>query len=336
MRNCLRNRPCTSPDSVALFAVPNTNPNVVGTSATRAVTREHFDVEYDYSAVGEAMNRATLATNPDRSMWRYRPIMPVAADAPTDGLQVGATPLIHAPRLAKGLASLHIKDEGRQPTASLKDRASAVALARAAMESADVVTTASTGNAAAALAGLAANTGQRTVIFVPASAPEAKVAQLLGFGATVALVDGNYGTAVDLCMAAAARFGWYNRTTGYNPYVAEGKKTVSLEICEQLEWEAPDAVFVSVGDGSIIGGVHKGFTDAKALGWIDAIPRVYGIQASGQRLHDASVRVGGGRGSETGDHGCHRRRFDQCRPSTRSCEGVSSRRRFQRSIPASR
>ena len=240
-----------------------------------------LDVEYDYPAVGEAMNRATLATNPDRSMWRYRPIMPVAADASTDGLQVGATPLIHAPRLAKGLASLHIKDEGRQPTASLKDRASAVALARAAMEGADVVTTASTGNAAAALAGLAANTGQRTVIFVPASAPEAKVAQLLGFGATVALVDGNYGTAVDLCMAAAARFGWYNRTTGYNPYVAEGKKTVSLEVCEQLDWETPDAVFVSVGDGSIIGGVHKGFTDAKALGWIDAIPRMYGIQASG-------------------------------------------------------
>lgn len=144
-----------------------------------------------------------------------------------------------------------------------------------------MVTTASTGNAAAALAGLGANTGQATVIFVPAAAPEAKVAQLLAFGAKVVLVDGNYGAAFDLCREAAERFGWYNRNTGYNPYVAEGKKTVALEICEQLAWDSPDAVFVSVGDGSIIGGVHKGFKDALALGWIEAMPRIYGIQAAG-------------------------------------------------------
>lgn len=240
-----------------------------------------LDVRYDYDAVAAALSPDTLAADPERSMWRYRAVMPVAEFMSVEGLSVGGTPLVEAPRLGQGLASLHVKDEGRQATGSLKDRASAVALARASMEGTGTVTTASTGNAAAALAGLAANTGQEAAIFVPATAPEAKVAQLLAFGAVVVLVNGTYGQAFDLCSIAAERFGWYNRNTGYNPYVAEGKKTVALELCEQLSWQAPDAVFVSVGDGSIIGGVHKGFKDALALGWIDRVPRIYGVQAAG-------------------------------------------------------
>ena len=119
------------------------------------------------------------------------------------------------------------------------------------------------------------------VIFVPASAPEAKIAQLLAFGSTVALVEGTYGDAFDLCMEAAPVFGWYNRNTGYNPYMTEGKKTAGLEILEDLGWDAPDAIFVSVGDGSIIGGVHKAMKDAAALGWIDRVPRIFGIQSAG-------------------------------------------------------
>ena len=147
-------------------------------------------------------------------------------------LGVGWTPLIESERLAErwGVGRLWIKDEGRQPTASLKDRASAVALARAAQEGAETVTTASTGNAAAALAGLAAGTGQMAVIFVPETAPEAKVAQLLAYGAFVMLVEGTYDDAFRLCQETVERFGWYNRNTGINPYVGEGKKTVALEI----------------------------------------------------------------------------------------------------------
>jgi threonine synthase len=174
-----------------------------------------------------------------------------------------------------------VKDEGRQPTASLKDRASAMALVKARERGAEVVTTASTGNAAAALSGLAASIGQKNVIFVPESAPEAKVTQLLAYGSTVALVKGNYDAAFDLCMQAAEEFGWYNRNTGFNPYMTEGKKTAGLEILEQLSWDAPDAIFVSVGDGSIIGGVHKAMKDAVALGWIERTPRIYGIQSAG-------------------------------------------------------
>ena len=242
-----------------------------------------LDVTYDYDKIGETFTKESLAANPDRTMWRYRPLLPIKDDAAVPPLTVGGTPLYDAPALADevGVAQVWVKDEGREPTASLKDRASAMAVVKAQERGADVVTTASTGNAAAALSGISASVGQKNVIFVPASAPEAKVAQLLAYGSTVALVNGNYGDAFDLCMEASAEYGWYNRNTGYNPFMTEGKKTAGLEILEDLGWEAPDAIFVSVGDGSIIGGVHKAMKDAVALGWIDRMPRIYGIQSAG-------------------------------------------------------
>jgi threonine synthase len=144
-----------------------------------------------------------------------------------------------------------------------------------------VVTTASTGNAAAALSGICATVGMPNVIFVPATAPEGKVAQLLSYGSIVLLVEGTYGAAFDLCLEAADANGWYNRNTGYNPYMSEGKKTVSYEIAEQLGWEAPDVVAVGVGDGCIIGGIYKGFFDLVQLGWIDRMPRLIGVQSTG-------------------------------------------------------
>ena len=242
-----------------------------------------LDVTYDYDKIGETFTKESLAADPDRTMWRYRPLLPIKDDAAVPPLTVGGTPLYDAPALAEGVgvARVWVKDEGREPTASLKDRASAMAVVKAQEWGADVVTTASTGNAAAALSGISASVGQKNVIFVPASAPEAKVAQLLAYGSTVALVNGNYGDAFDLCMEASAEYGWYNRNTGYNPFMTEGKKTAGLEILEDLGWEAPDAIFVSVGDGSIIGGVHKAMKDAVALGWIDRMPRIYGIQSAG-------------------------------------------------------
>jgi threonine synthase len=213
---------------------------------------------------------------------------------------VGGTPLYRSHALGDrlGLHRLWVKDEGRQPTASLKDRASALAVVKArerALEAgrspvAEVVTTASTGNAAAALAGICASMGQPNVIFVPESAPQAKIAQLLAFGAEVVLVQGSYDDAVALCLAAARTYGWYNRTTGFNPYMTEGKKTAVYEICEQLGWEAPDRIFVGVGDGCIIGALHKGLTDLMALGWIDKMPRLMGVQAAGSNYLYAAWR----------------------------------------------
>ncbi len=242
-----------------------------------------LDVRYDYEKIASEWTKEDLAADPDRTMWRYKPVMPVYPDAEVPPLTVGGTPMYDATPLADqlGLLKVWVKDEGRQPTASLKDRASAMAVVKARQFGAEVITTASTGNAAAALSGMAASIGLDNVIFVPKTAPEAKVAQLLAYGSTVALVNGNYDSAFELCMLAAAEYGWYNRNTGYNPYMTEGKKTAGWEILEDLEWNVPDAIFVSVGDGSIIGGVHKAVKDALALGWIDRAPRIYGIQSAG-------------------------------------------------------
>ena len=144
--------------------------------------------------------------------------------------------MLRADRLADalGLRHLYLKDDGRNPSASFKDRASAVAVARARETGRDTVATASTGNAAAALAAMAAAAALPTVIFVPRSAPQAKIAQLLVYGSRVLAVDGSYDDAFDLCVRACQAFDWYNRNTGYNPYMTEGKKTVSFEIATQL------------------------------------------------------------------------------------------------------
>lgn len=242
-----------------------------------------LDVRYDYDRIAHQIDRTDLATNLNHTIWRYRDLMPVQPNSTVPPLAVGWTPLYETPTLAAqlGLKNVWVKDDGRNPTASFKDRASAMAVVKAQEQNAQIITTASTGNAAAALSGICASVGQANVIFVPASAPQAKIAQLLTYGSTVLLVDGSYDDAFDLCLQAADTYGWYNRNTGFNPYMTEGKKSVSYEISEQLAWQAPDVVFVSVGDGCIIGGVHKGFKDLKALGWISHVPRLIGVQAAG-------------------------------------------------------
>ncbi len=238
-----------------------------------------LDVRYDYDLVAARFASAPAVP----SMWRYRAFVPVHPDAEVPPLRIGGTPLYATPDLAAqaGVNELWVKDEGLQPTASLKDRASAVAVMKAAERNAATVTTASTGNAAAALSGVCAAARMRNVIFVPSSAPEAKIAQLLAFGSEVMLIDGTYDQAFDLCVAAADRWGWYNRNTGFNPYMTEGKKTVMLEIWEQLGRRLPDVVVVSVGDGCIIGGVNKALRDLRAIGAIDHVPRLLGVQAEG-------------------------------------------------------
>ncbi|MFQ6001782.1 MAG: threonine synthase [Anaerolineae bacterium] len=242
-----------------------------------------LDVQYDYELIGKRLTKEGLAQNPDYSIWRYKPLLPVDAESPIPPLQVGWTPLYQAQRLGEklGLSNLYLKDEGRNPTASLKDRASAIGVVKAQELGKRIITCASTGNAASSLAGLAASAGMRNVIFVPESAPRAKVAQLLIFGAQVIMVKGTYDQAFDLCLEASDEFGWYSRNTAYNPYLSEGKKTAALEVCEQLGWQAPDRVFVSVGDGCIIGGLHKGFKDLLALGFIERTPKLVGVQAEG-------------------------------------------------------
>ncbi len=262
----------------------------------------NLDVVLDYASIQRAASPESISASGDFSIWRYLPLLPVADPGflGTPLRAVGWIPLYRAERLAAllGLKRLFVKDDGRNPTASFKDRASAVVVARAREIGAQVIAAASTGNAGAALAGLAAAAGMPAVIFAPQNAPPAKVAQLLMFGAQVLLVNGNYDQAFDLCLQASREFGWYCRNTGYNPFTREGKKTAAFEISEQLsvsseQWRAPDRVFVSVGDGNIISGMHKGFKDLFALGWIEKMPRLMGVQAEGSAACANAWAAGG-------------------------------------------
>lgn len=259
----------------------------------------NLDVVLDYDSIKKKFHPEDITSRTESSLWRYLPLLPVdepAGDS-TPLHAAGWTPVFALPRLADKLSLKHLwlKDESRNPTASFKDRASAVVVTRARELKSEVVAAASTGNAGAALAGMAAAVGQKAIIFAPKSAPPAKVAQLLVFGAKVILVDGTYDDAFDLTVKASNEFGWYCRNTGYNPFTLEGKKTAAFEIWEwwlkaHRDWHKKDSpldnhpplsIFVSAGDGNIISGIHKGFKDLLALGWISSMPRLVGVQAEG-------------------------------------------------------
>lgn len=247
-----------------------------------------LDVLLDYDRLQDK-SVDELIIGGEHSLWRYLPLLPIARriGEGTPLRAAGWTPTYAPPQLTTdlGLKQLWVKDESGNPTASFKDRASALLVARAREIGAEVIVTASTGNAGAALAGMAAAVGHQSVIFAPKTAPEAKITQLVIYGARVILVDDNYDAAYKLSLEATEEFGWYNRNTGYNPFTAEGKKTAAYEIWEQVllkeDLDRPLCVFVSVGDGNIISGIHKGFKDLYAIGQIKHMPRIFGCQSTG-------------------------------------------------------
>ncbi len=242
-----------------------------------------LDIEYDYDYIRSCFRKQPLQERSDPTMWRYLELLPVEGPGTRPKLRVGGSPLYRADALGKelGIRELWIKDDGQNPTASLKDRASAMAVVKACEAGKTTIACSSTGNAASSLAGNAAAAGLSTFIFVPSRAPKGKVAQLMMFGATVILVEGSYEDTFRISAEAIERWGWYNRNAAINPYLMEGKKTVSLEIAEQLSFKMPDYVAVSVGDGCTIGGVWKGFKDLYQAGLIDRLPRIISVQASG-------------------------------------------------------
>lgn len=253
-----------------------------------------LDVSYDYDRGRHHFLELEAGRSTVRGLARYLPLLPIKDQSSLPPIVVGSTPLTHSPRLSKalGLPHLHFKEDNRNPTSSFKDRASAVVIAVAQEKGCEIITAASTGNAASSLAGLCASVGIKTVIFVPKSAPEAKVTQLLIYGAQVMMVDGTYDDAFELSLEATKQFGWLNRNTGFNPYCLEGKKTVSFEIWEDLGYKAPDVVLVSVGDGCIIAGIGKGFLDLKRMGLIEKLPRLYAVQAEGSSVLAKAFKSG--------------------------------------------
>ncbi len=208
-------------------------------------------------------------------------------------LAVGDTPLLTVPELRRELRMprLWIKDDCRNPSGSTKDRASLLVVAKAREYGYRTIAAASTGNAATALSAVAAAAGSEAVVFVPASAPEAKLVQMLAYGARVFPVDGTYDDAFELCLEACDQLGWYNRNTALNPFTVEGKKTAALEIARSMVPEVPDVVLVTTGDGVIISGVAKGFADLERAGLISRRPRLIAVQPEGSNsIADALIR----------------------------------------------
>jgi threonine synthase len=230
-----------------------------------------LEVEFDYSAI----RRAFRKSQPDWNLFsaveeRFFPPYPA-----------GNTPFFQVGSLGKefGFGNLWLKNDGLNPSASLKDRASFLVVAEANRLKEDTIVAASTGNAASALAAVCAAARKRALIFVPETAPRAKLVQMLLYGATVVPVRGTYDDAFRLSLEYTARRGGLNRNTAYHPLTIEGKKTVGLEIWRQNNWRAPDAILVPVGDGVILAGVHKAFRDLKAAGLIKRLPRLVCVQA---------------------------------------------------------
>nr|WP_224450480.1 threonine synthase [Haloprofundus salilacus] len=246
-----------------------------------------LDVVYDYDVIHD---RFHAPLNGDiRSQWKYRAFLPVDTEAMPVTLDEGGTDLLDAPRLGAELGvDVSVKNDGRNPTGCFKDRATSVAVTKARHAGRNVITCASTGNAAASLAGYAARAGLDCRIFVPESAPEGKLVQPRVYGADVLAVAGSYDEAYDLSLEVTNSYGWYNRNAAINPFQIEGKRTVGHELAEQTQDSIPDWVVFSMGDGCTIAGCWKGLREFAELGYVDDTPKMLGVQPEGaSAIHDA-------------------------------------------------
>ncbi|MGB5331880.1 MAG: threonine synthase [Woeseiaceae bacterium] len=250
----------------------------------------NLDITYDYEAV--AGNIEQLRDGRAKYLFSYAPFLPVTKPHSPFPLRIGATPLYPAKRLGQslGMRNLYLKDDTVNPSASSKDRASVIAVRRAIDIGADIVSVASTGNAGSSLACVAAAVGMQAIVFVPQTAPAAKLAQALSFGATVLAIRGNYDDAFDLCRIASDEFGWFNRSTGYNPFTREGKKICAYEIWESLDGRVPDRIVVPTGDGNLLSGMWKGWCDLKGVGLIKQLPKIDCVQSDASAAISNTVR----------------------------------------------
>jgi len=241
----------------------------------------NLDAVYDYSAIKSELNVEKLRNDDRRDVWRYAPLYPIESLDKIPPLDMGMTPLYPNEQIGAEVGGeVYLKDDTRLPSASFKDRASSVVMTVAREKGIEKVACASTGNAGCSWACMGASCGMPVIIFVPASAPQAKIAQLEVYGADVRQVDGTYDEAFQLCVDVCEEEGYFNRNTGFNPFTREGKKSVSFEIWEQFDYSAPGSVFVPVGDGNIISGVWKGFRDLEELGLIEEMPQIISVQSS--------------------------------------------------------
>jgi threonine synthase len=241
-------------------------------------------IEYDYDKLPKSFDK--LEQN------NFIDLLPIRDIYSLPNLNVGNTPLYEY-TFQKETEQVHllIKDDSQNPTYSFKDRASALVSAFAKEKEINTIVAASTGNAGSSLAGICAAQQQKAIIYVPESAPQAKLTQIQMYGAELVKVQGNYDLAFDMSIEATEKNGWYNRNTAFNPLTIEGKKTVAFEIYSQLDGKLPDRIFVPVGDGVIISGVYKGFEDLLKIGIIDKMPVIVAVQAEGSNNLIANIHT---------------------------------------------
>ena len=250
-----------------------------------------LEAAYDYGELRRRLDRGRFLALPAGRPWLYPELWPlepgpagragpagVGADA-LESLALPAAP--PAPLDDPGGAALSVLDESGNPTFSFKDRASILVALKALQLRRREVAAASTGNAASSLAGICARLGLTAHLFVPAAAPPAKLLQMLAYGARLYPVEGSYDEAFDLCLRACAARGWLSRNTAHNPLTLEGKKSAAYDLFLGTGGRLPEAVLVPVGDGVILSGLHKGFRELLALGWIERLPRLLAVQAAG-------------------------------------------------------
>ncbi|KPL12051.1 hypothetical protein AMJ85_02225 [candidate division BRC1 bacterium SM23_51] len=242
-----------------------------------------LDVQYDYNSIGKVLTPGRLVQTTIRTQWRYLPLLPVRGFKQVPPLEVGWTPLYEARALAEtiGMDQVWLKDEGKNPTGSIADRATMVAATRAREDNYSMVTCGTTGNTALSAAAVAASASLRATLFVSQDASDGYVAQLLLLGCDVFVVEGSYEDAIRLSLRCAEEYGWYNCNKAINPFLVEGKKTVAFEMGEQMHWAVPDCVVVAVAEGCTIAAVWKGYCEMKQLGWISRLPKMIGVQAEG-------------------------------------------------------
>jgi threonine synthase len=238
-------------------------------------------VRYDLDGVRRALPRDALADRP-QTLWRYRELLPVRRPGNVLSLGEVVTPIVSLPRLAHAGGELLVKDEGRLPTGSFKARGLVMAVSMAKELGVPSMAMPTNGNAGAAMAAYCARAGIAATVFCPDDTPAVNVREIAMQGAKVHLVDGLIDDCGRLVAEGEKELGWFNCSTLREPYRIEGKKTMGLELAEQLGWELPDVIFYPTGGGTGIIGMWKAFAELEALGWIGPKrPRMVVVQASG-------------------------------------------------------
>jgi threonine synthase len=241
-------------------------------------------VRYDLDGIGRALPRDSLASRP-QTLWRYRELLPVRR--PENVLSLGevVTPLIPLPRIARRLSKggeILVKDEGRLPTGSFKARGLALAVSMAKELGVETMAMPTNGNAGAAMAAYCARGGIKACVFCPDDTPAVNIREIAMQGAAVFLVDGLIDDCGRLVSEGEREVGWFNCSTLREPYRIEGKKTMGIELAEQLDWQLPDVIFYPTGGGTGIIGMWKAFAELEAIGWIGSKrPRMVVVQAEG-------------------------------------------------------